>query len=206
MMKNIDQYAANIATIEELKTLLPAYVSSVNKALQQSAEVAYNAKAKLNSSSYILDDGILVNGPDEGHIEIQTAVFDSLPKAMQDKVGNMDYADSLEDAGYDDEIDQIFENFANLVECVYKSPIRLNSASDNTYISLGGPLTTAQANTLADWLDLVLYENKVVDLTLSESGRVYFNDRLSILQYDTDDIISFIRYTQSNKRPPSTAV
>ena len=206
MRKNIDQYAANIATIDELKMLLPSYGSSATRALKQADEVEYNARARLNASSYILDDGTLINGPDEGHEEIQMAIFDGLPKAMRDKIGSMDYADSLEEAGYDDEIDQIFENFANLVECVYKNPIRLNSASDNTYISLAGPITAAQAKTLAEWLDLALYENKVVDLTLSEAGSVYYNGRLSILQYDTDDIISFIRYTQSNKRPPSTAI
>ena len=206
MRKNIDQYAANIATIDELKALLPAYAPSATKGLQRSDEVEYDAKAKLNSSGYILDDGTLINGPDEGHEEIQTAIFYSLPKAMRDRIGNMDYTDSLEEAGYDDEIDQIFENMANLVECVYKNPIRLNSAGDNTYVSLEGPITTAQTKTLVEWLDLVLYENKVIDLTLSENGKVYYNGRLSILSYDTDDIISFIRYTQSNKRPPKTAI
>lgn len=52
-----------LATLAELRVLLPAYAATVDRALKQAKEVEYDAKPKLDSSSYILPDGTLINGP-----------------------------------------------------------------------------------------------------------------------------------------------
>ena len=207
-MKDINIYASNIAGLKELEKLLPKYKAEATKALQQANNIEYNGKAKLGSSGYILDDGVLVNGAQSGHIDVQSTVFSGLPEDIQDKIGNVDYYDLLDFAGCDDAIDKMFTNNANILECIYKNPIRVNSDDSSTYVSLCDKLTATQAETLADWLDLVLYSNGAVDISLSdpETNQVYFSGILSLTNYDTDDVINFIKYTQNNKRPPSTAV
>lgn len=193
-----------LASREELKNILPTYVTTADKALKSSNNVEYDAKPKLESSGYILPNGALVNGPWEGHLEIQTVVLGSLPEQIRNKVYN-------EDDDYEEYMDQMVDNMANLLEYIYKNVIRINSASDNTYVLIDISqqlLTSQQLNTLKDWLDLVLYSNEEVDVTIydSDTNKEYFCGILTLDNYDPRGIINIIKYTQTNKRPPSTAV
>ena len=194
-----------IASREKLKAILPSYVATADKALKSADNVEYNTEPKLESSGYILPNGALINGPWEGHLEVQSAVLESLPKHIKNKIYNDYYEDDEE------YLDQMIDNMANLLEYIYKNVIRINSASDNTYILIDISqqlLTSQQLNTLKDWLDLVLYSNEEVDVTIynSDNNQEYFCGILALDNYDSRDIINLIKYTQSNKRPPSNAV
>lgn len=191
-----------IASREELKAILPAYVTTADKALKSADNVEYNAEPKLESSGYILPNGALINGPWEGHLEVQSVVLESLPEHIKTKVYNDDNEEYM---------DQMVDNMANLLEYIYKNVIRINSASDNTYILIDISqqlLTSQQLNTLKDWLDLVLYSNEEVDVTIynSDNSQEYFCGILALDNYDSRDIINLIKYTQTNKRTPSNAV
>jgi hypothetical protein len=191
-----------LASAEELKRILPAYIAIADEALKNADNVSYGAKPKLESSGYILPNGALVNGPWEGHLEVQSVVLESLPEHIKNKVYNDDNEEYM---------DQMVDNMANLLEYIYKNVIRINSASDNTYILIDISqqlLTGQQLDTLKDWLDLVLYSNEEVDTTIydSSTNQEYFCGILTLDNYDSRDIINLIKYTQTNKRPPSNAV
>ena len=193
-----------IASLAELKILLPEYVTAIDQALRHAKGIEYGAKPKLNSSSYILPNGMLVNGPWEGHPVIQEIALKSLPERIRNKVYN-------ENDEYEDYLDQMIDNEASLLDCAYKNVIRLNSASANTYISIDTSqqlLTSGQINTLEDWLDLVLYSNKEIDVTIynSTTNEYYFRGILTLDDYDSHDIINLIKYVQTNKRPPRDAI
>jgi hypothetical protein len=194
-----------LATLAELEKLLPAYLVDVDNALRNGKHIEYNAEPKLDMSSYILPSGVLINGPREGHLEIRACALYGLPEQIRNKVYNDDYAEA------ELYLDQMFENESSLLDYVYKNVIRLNSASDNTYILIDTSrqlLTGQQLSKLEDWLDLVLYANKAVDLSIycSNSSLAEFRGTLTLDNYDSRDVINLVKYVQTNKRPPSTAV
>jgi hypothetical protein len=203
LLEGFDE-VCTLGTHDELKSLLPAYEQTVTKALKNSTAVEYAGKPKLEASGYILPDGTLINGPWEGHLDIQDAALFSLPEDISDKVYNVDYCDNPR------YMDRMIENEASLLDYIYKNVIRVNSAAENSYISVDltqKNLTSYQLNTLEKWLELVLYANKRIDLTLySYPNNYYFNGILSVNNYEVRDIINLIKYVQTNKQPPSTAV
>lgn len=189
-----------IASPEELARLLPTYINHIEKGLKRDYQVEYDGKPTLDSSSYILPNGVLLNGPREGHTEVRAAVIECLPEEVRNMICDPDCEEPT---------DEMMENFSNIMEYVYKNVIRLNSASANTYIDLELlALNKAQLYTLEDWLDLVLYNNKKIDLSIhdSVSNQYIFNGVLSVKNYSPQDIINLIKYIQTNKRPPSTTV
>lgn len=128
-----------------------------------------------------------------------------MPEQIQNKV----YIDT--DEYQEDIADQMADNIANIIECVYKNAIRINSAKGCTYILINiavQPLTSSQLSTLEDWLDLVLYANKRVEVTIegSNTNQCYFCGILTLANYDSRDIINLIKYVQTNKRPPRGAM
>lgn len=182
---------------EELVKILPAYASQLENTL---IKICGISTPEVGTSSYLLPDGKLFNIGYEGHPEIQDTLIDNLPKKIQGYIGMFDEKDNVNDDW--DWFDEISDNRSAVLELALPGTIRLNSSF--YYIGLSGPITTAQQNVLAAWLDLVHAE--AADNW--DSIEIWYEDvttsspvkRFDPHNYSVDELIKVIKYLGNAKK------